>query len=122
MIEDVRTGHQPQAPSFLPLRLATLLAAQFFDFGTFSVLVWHQGIQAEANPIVVSGYIDFGWPMVTVVKIVLAVLVGSVIVILDRRDRVRGASFGLSAIVALVGVLAGLTGGLSNVTPLLIGL
>ena len=114
---DLTAARGPSARSILQIRLASLFAAQFFDFGTFTVMVWRHGIGAEANPIVAQGFADFGLPLVAIAKAALTVLVGAVIVVLDRNARVGRARLGLSAAVTLFAVLAGLTGGLSNALP-----
>jgi hypothetical protein len=110
-----RRASRPE--SILQLRLATLFVAQFFDFGTFTVMVTRHGIGAEANPIVAQGFTMFGLPLVAITKMALIVLVGAVIVLLERHDRSRRRTLGLSALVTIVAVVAGLTGGLSNVLP-----
>lgn len=103
--------------SILQLRLATLFAAQLFDFGTFTVMVGRHGIVAEANPIVAQGFIAFGLPLVALAKIAVVILVGAVIVLLDRNHRAVRARLELSALVTIIAVAAGLTGGISNVLP-----
>jgi hypothetical protein len=112
------TGPRKSSPdSILQLRLATVFAAQFFDFGTFTLMVGRHGIAAEVNPIVAQGFIVFGLPLVAFAKVALVVLVGAVVVLLDRNDRPRRRTLGLSALVTVVAVAAGLTGGISNVLP-----
>jgi hypothetical protein len=107
----------PARRAVVRLRLTTLFAAQFFDFGTFAVMIGQRGIAAEANPIVAQGFMVFGMPMVVAAKIALVVLVGAVIVLLDRHDHPRRARLELSALVTIVAVGAGLVGGISNVLP-----
>jgi hypothetical protein len=102
-------------PSILMLRVTSLVAAQFFDFGTFTIMVWRNGIAAESNPIVAHGFADYGWPMVVLSKLALTVLVGAVIVVLDRPERWGRAGRSLATAVTLIAVFAGLVGGLSNV-------
>ena len=114
---DLTAARGPNPRSILQIRLASLFAAQFFDFGTFAVMVGRHGIAAEANPIVAQGFADFGLPLVAIAKAALTVLVAAVIVLLDRHDRLGRAGLGLSAAVSLFAVLAGLTGGLSNALP-----
>lgn len=99
----------------LRFRLATLFAAQLFDFGTFSVMVGRHGILAELNPVVAGGFVLFGMPFLALAKIILVVLVGSIVVLLGRQER-RGR-FLISSLAAAVTVLAvagGLLGGISN--------
>lgn len=100
--------------SILQVRLATIFAAQFFDFGTFTVMIGRHGIVTEANPIVAQGFIVFGLPFVAAMKLALIVLVGAVVVLLGRSDPKRRACVALSAIVTVVAVAAGLVGGISN--------
>jgi hypothetical protein len=102
-------------PGLLRLRLATLLVAQLFDFGTFTVMVARHGAVAEANPLVAQGLIVYGVPLLALVKAALVVLLGSIVVILGRPDPRRSLAPLLGTGVALLAVGAGLLGGLSNV-------
>jgi hypothetical protein len=99
----------------LRLRIAALVAAQMFDYGTFTVMVERHGIQAELNPIVANGFAAFGLPIVALSKLALVVLIGSIIVILAHD---RGASRGtmrIASAVTILAVVAGLFGGISNI-------
>jgi hypothetical protein len=102
-------------PGLLRLRLATLLVAQLFDFGTFTVMVARNGAIAEANPLVAQGLVVYGVPLLALVKAALVILVGSIIVILGRPGPGRSLAPRLGTGVALLAVGAGLLGGLSNV-------
>jgi hypothetical protein len=110
-----REPRRTRSRSILQLRLATMFAAQFFDFGTFTVMVGQHGITSEMNPIVAQGFIVFGLPLVAVTKVALVVLVAAVVVLLDRSDQPGRRRLKLSALVTIVAVAAGLTGGISNV-------
>lgn len=102
--------------AILRLRLATLVAAQLFDFGTFSLMVGRHGIVAEANPVVAAGFVIFGLPFLAVAKVALVVLVGSVVVLLGRHEgRGKVAISSLAAVVTVAAVAGGLLGGISNV-------
>lgn len=105
---------QPKGP-ILRLRLATLLAAQLFDFGTFTVMVGRHGIVTELNPIVAQGFVVFGLPILALVKLALIVLLGSIVVLLARDHPTHRAIPGLAAAITLIAVIAGLVGGISNV-------
>jgi hypothetical protein len=96
----------------------TLFAAQFFDFGTFTVMVGRHGIMAEANPIVAQGFVVFGMPLIALVKVALIVFVGAVVVLLDRHHPASRLRSGLAILVTVLAVAAGLAGGISNVLPL----
>jgi hypothetical protein len=102
--------------SVLRLRLAALLAAQLFDFATFTVMVGHHGIEAEANPVVARGFIAFGLPLVAASKGALIVFLGSILVILARTWSSGGlATRRIATLVALLAVAGGMAGGVSNV-------
>jgi hypothetical protein len=109
-------GRSASAP-VVRLRLAALLAAQLFDYATFTLMVERHGIAAEANPIVANGFATFGLPMVAIAKLALVVLVGAVIVLLGRGGPGHAATPRLAGLVAVSAVGAGLVGGLSNVLP-----
>ena len=101
--------------SIIRLRLAGLLAAQLFDFGTFTVMVEQHGIHAELNPIVAHGFQSFGLPMIALVKLALVVLIGSIIVVLGRDRAADINTRRLAAFVTIIAVIGGLFGGISNV-------
>ena len=104
----------PTALAVLRFRLAALLAAQLFDFGTFTVMIARHGIEAEANPLVAHGFLAFGLPLVAVAKGALVLLVGSILVILGRAWAAAPATRRVATSVALVAVASGLLGGISN--------
>jgi hypothetical protein len=114
-----RANHaiRPVGRAIVRLRLAALFAAQFFDLGTFSVMVGRHGIAAERNPIVAQGFVTWGMLLVVVTKLALVVLVGSVVFLLATRPA-KPLSLRLAAIVTILAVAAGLTGGVSNVAAL----
>lgn len=101
--------------SILRFRLAALLAAQLFDFGTFTLMVGKHGIAAEINPIVAQGYDTYGLPVLILVKLALVVLLGSIVVLLARDLPTRPAARGFAAAISVIAVGAGLLGGISNV-------
>jgi hypothetical protein len=96
-------------------RLASVFAAQLFDFGTFTIMVERHGIRAEANPIVASGFAAFGLPVVALLKIALVILIGSVVVLLGREGPGHRPAPRLAAIVTVFAFAAGIVGGLSNI-------
>jgi hypothetical protein len=99
----------------LRLRLATLLAAQLFDFATFVVMVGRHGIVAEMNPLVAQGFLAHGLWILALAKAAVIVLVGSIVVLLGRDDTPRRINRGIATSIALLAVLGGLVGGISNV-------
>ncbi len=101
--------------AILRFRLAALLAAQLFDFGTFTLMVSRHGIAAEMNPIVAQGFDAFGLPILVVVKLALVVLLGSIVVLLARDGPSRQSVRGLAASITILAVVGGLVGGISNV-------
>ncbi len=107
----LRSSAQP----VLRFRVAALMAAQLFDFGTFKLMVDEHGIVAEANPVVSQGFAAFGLPMLLVTKIALVVLLGSIVVLLSRDRPSRRSIPGLAAAIAVLAVIGGLAGGISNV-------
>ena len=94
-------------------RLASLLAAQLFDFATFAVMVGRHGIAAELNPVVAQGFVGFGLPFLAIAKITVVILVGSIVVVLGR-DRTARSPSAMAAALAVLGVVAGVAGGISN--------
>jgi hypothetical protein len=114
-----RASHviRPLRLGVLRFRLAALFAAQFFDLGTFSLMVDRHGVAAEANPIIAQGFADWGIVLVIVAKLALFVLVGSIVVLLAERPT-RRSSLGIAAVVTVAAVVAGFTGGVSNLATL----
>ena len=105
---------RPNGP-ILRFRLAALLAAQLFDFGTFTLMVSRHGIVAELNPLVAQGFVAFGLPILILVKLALVLLLGSIVVLVGRDAPARRSIPGLAASITVLGVIAGLLGGISNV-------
>jgi hypothetical protein len=103
----------------LLFRVVSVLAAQLFDFATFTLMVGRHGIGAEMNPLVAQGFAGFGMPMAALMKILLVVLLASTIVVLDRRKRLlRGRARDIGGFVTVFAVVGGLVGGISNVITL----
>lgn len=105
---------RPSGP-VLRFRLAALLAAQLFDFGTFTLMVSRHGIAAEMNPLVAQGFDAYGLPILVVVKFALVMLLGSIVVLLARDGPSRQSVRGLAASITILAVAGGLVGGISNV-------
>jgi len=105
----------PRHGPVLRFRLASLVAAQMFDFGTFTVMIGRHGIESEANPLVANGLALFGMPVVAILKAALVILLAAVVVLLDRGRTTRGRSPRLAATIAVLAVLGGLIGGIANV-------
>jgi hypothetical protein len=114
-----RASHviRPEAVPVVRFRLAALFAAQFFDLGTFSMMVGRHGVAAEANPIVAQGFADWGILLVVVAKLALFVLVSSTVVLLAEHPR-RRSSLGIAAVLTVGAVVAGFAGGVSNLAAL----
>jgi len=84
--------------------------AHFFDYASFLVMTSRHGLMAEYNPLVVALAQLFGLPGLTLMKVASVVLLTAVVIIISpRRPK-------LAASVLVIGVCAGLVGGLSNVT------
>jgi hypothetical protein len=105
----------PPRGAILRFRLAALLAAQLFDFGTFTLMIDRHGIAPELNPIVAQGFATFGLPVLVLAKIALVVLLASIVVLLARDAPTRRSVPGLAALITVIAVTAGLLGGISNV-------
>jgi hypothetical protein len=108
----------PTPRSVLRFRLAALLAAQLFDFGTFTIMIGQHGIAAEANPLVAQGFMSFGLPILAAGKAAQILLVGSILVILGRVVVTGPSTRRIATSVALLAVAGGLIGGVSNVLVL----
>jgi uncharacterized protein DUF5658 len=92
--------------------LLPLLVAHLFDLSTFSVMVVRHGLAAEANPVVAAIADQLGLVALVAGKLALVVyLAAAVLVISGRHPR-------MAAGLLLVGTVAGLFGGFSNVATL----
>ena len=102
----------------MPLRLATLLAAQLFDLGTFVTMIeWH-GSTAEANPLIAGLLTTLGLPALVVAKVALIVLVGSLLVAGAARGR-RGPWSLVAGVPLALAIAFGLIGGITNAATIL---
>ncbi len=91
------------------LAIAALVVAQAFDFVSFLVMTGRHGMAAEINPVVLALEDAWGLPGLTVVKVGGVLLVAVTFALIAPRRR-RPAAF-----LMLVGIGAGLIGGISNV-------
>ena len=92
--------------------LAALVAAHLFDFGSFMLMTARHGLDAELNPLVVALAEAHGLVGLTVAKVVsIALVVATVAIIAPKRRR-------LAAAVLVVGIGAGMVGGVSNLASL----
>ena len=89
--------------------LAALAAAHLFDLASFVVMTGRHGLAAELNPIVVMLAEGFGLPGLTIAKIASVVFLGAVFVVLSPKRRRLATS------VLVIGIAAGLLGGISNI-------
>jgi hypothetical protein len=88
--------------------------AQLLDLGTFVGMVMQHGSAAEANPLVAALLTNHGLPLVAAAKLAALSLIVGIIAVLARSDGQTShprLAFG----VALLAVVAGVVGGLSNV-------
>lgn len=92
--------------------LLAVAVAQLGDIVTFVRMIAVHGWAAEANPLVHETAALAGFPGLVFVKIAVVVLVASTFAILARSNA------RLAAVVAGVGVVAGILGATSNVLAL----
>ena len=92
--------------------IGALAVAHLFDYVSFLLMVKRHGLAAEANPVVISVAEELGLPGVTLAKLAVVAFAALATVVLARRRR------GLARAVVVLGVVAGLIGGLSNVATL----
>jgi hypothetical protein len=102
-------------PVFMPV--LTMAVAQFFDFGTFIVMVRRHGPGAEANPLVADLLQGLGIPGIVVAKIALVILVAATALVLSAGPGSSGQRR-VAATVLGVGIVAGLVGGCTNALTL----
>jgi hypothetical protein len=96
----------------LPVAIAFLALAHFFDLASFVVMTGRHGLAAEANPLVANLAQQLGLPGLTAAKILAVVLGSCVFIVLAPQHR------RLAMTVLVFGVLAGLVGGLTNVASI----
>lgn len=99
------------------LAVLTMAVAQFFDFGTFFVMVQRHGAGSEANPLVAGILTDLGVPAAALVKAALVLLVAATAAILARGPG-SGRGRRVASVVLGVGIVAGLVGGCTNALTL----
>jgi hypothetical protein len=88
---------------------ALLALAQSFDFFTFTIMFARHGAAAELNPLIARLASDYGVGVLAMAKIGLVVTVASIVaIIMAKRPRLAGA-------VLVIGIGAGLLGGVSNI-------
>jgi hypothetical protein len=92
--------------------LAALVAAHLFDLASFLVMTARHGLAAEANPIVVALAEAHGVAGLTVVKLASVTFVASTFVVIAPRRR------RLAMTIVIIGIAAGLVGGLTNVATI----
>lgn len=92
--------------------LLVLIAAHAFDYVSFLVMTAKHGMVAEANPVVIHLAEQFGLPGLTIAKLgSVAFLAGVVILAAPQRPKVAG-------ILVVIGITAGMVGGISNVASI----
>jgi hypothetical protein len=97
-------------------RVVTLVVAQGFDLATFLAMVGVHGPHTEANPVVAAVLVDQGLEVVALAKVAVTLLVVSAVLVLASTTG-RGGRV-LATTVAIVEIVAGLVGGLSNTSVL----
>ncbi|HSH21486.1 MAG TPA: hypothetical protein VK992_02560 [Candidatus Caenarcaniphilales bacterium] len=92
--------------------IIVLALAHAFDYVSFILMTKRHGLEAELNPLVILLAQNVGLPGLTVAKVAAVVLAAvAILIIARRRPRVAMA-------VMVLGSVAGLVGGLSNVMTL----
>jgi hypothetical protein len=108
------TARAPEHRLVLPFRVLSVLAAQLFDFATFTIMVGRHGIAAEMNPLVAAGFEVFGIPILVAMKTALFVLISAIVVILNRDAARQRTGLAWAALISVLAVAGGLLGGISN--------
>ena len=96
----------------VPLAIAWLVLAHFFDWMTFLAMVGRHGLGAEGNPLVTHMATEWGLPGLTVAKIAAVALGAAVFAVLSPKNR------RLALTVLVFGIGAGVVGGISNLISL----
>ena len=103
----------------MPLRLATLLAAQLFDAGTFIVMVRADGPTSEANPLTAGLLLSHGLAILVLLKLAIVVLVGALTVAGVARNGGRGAWAFVAWVPLGLAITFGVLGGVTNAATIL---
>jgi hypothetical protein len=103
----------------VPLRLATLLAAQLFDVGTFIVMIRAEGPAAEANPVAAGLLESHGLAILVLLKFAIVVLVGALAVAGVARNGARGAWAFVAWAPLGLAITFGMIGGITNAATIL---
>ena len=96
----------------MSLAVFVVTLAQVLDLGTFLHMVARRGPGSEANPLVAHLLAGDGLPLVIIAKVAALALTVAVIAVLASRNRALHRR--LAGAVALVAIVAGLIGGLTN--------
>jgi hypothetical protein len=92
--------------------IALLILAHAADYVTFLAMVMRHGLNAEANPLVVTLAREHGILLLTLAKVSAVLLVASTFLVVARtRPKLAGS-------VLVIGVVLGSVGALSNIGSL----
>lgn len=107
-----------RANRLLAFRLLAILAAHLFDFVTFTIMIQRHDIGAEFNPLVASTYHVNGLVGLFIMKLAVITLVGSVTILLSRRDTPVYVPTRLASFITVLAVIGGAFAGWTNVITL----
>ena len=96
----------------LTISLVALALAHLFDYTSFLFMVQRHGLAAEANPIVVEIARQAGLPGLTLAKVATVAFASLLLIVIAPRR--KWVATGL----LVVGIGAGLVGGITNVATL----
>ena len=91
------------------LAIGFLVAAHLFDYVSFLVMTSRHGLGAEMNPLVIGLATSYGLTGLTIAKLASVVFLAVMVLILAPRRRKAASA------LLLVGVFAGMLGGVSNI-------
>lgn len=102
------------ANRILVFRLLAILAAQLFDFATFTVMIGKHGIGAELNPVVANSFAASGLLGLFVLKLALVALVGAVTILLSRQASPVLVPSRMATFITVLAVIGGVFAGWTN--------